>query len=363
MFEIALKVIEEICDNGFEAYIVGGFVRDHILEIDSNDIDITTSATPKQVREIFRDSCLPGEDYGSVIVEKKGCSFEITTFREEIGYFDNRRPAEVKYIDNLSDDLIRRDFTINTICMNKNGEIIDLLDGQRDIKNRIIRTVGPAKEKFTDDALRILRAVRFATILDFKLDNEAVMAIKETGYLLKNLSYNRKRDELDKIFSSPNAEKGIELLIGLGLDKYLDLHNLSKVKCTSSLIGVWAVLDVVDIYPFSNNEKELIESVQEAMKHNNLDPYILYSYDLYTNSVAGEIKGIDIKDITEAYNNLVIHSKKDIDISSEEIMDFLGREPGSYLKDIYTDIEKEILYHRLKNEKNIIFDYIKKKYK
>ena len=125
MLEVALKLIEEITENGYQAYIVGGFVRDYILGIDSNDIDITTNATPKDIKEIFADSCLPSEDYGSVTVMKKGIRFEITTFRKEIGYIDNRRPASIKYIDNLYDDLLRRDFTINTLCMDANGEIID----------------------------------------------------------------------------------------------------------------------------------------------------------------------------------------------------------------------------------------------
>lgn len=362
MLEVALKLIEEITSQGFQAYIVGGFVRDYILGINSNDIDITTSATPKDIKEIFTDSCLPSEDYGSVTVIKKGIRFEITTFRKETGYIDNRRPTEVKYIDNLYDDLLRRDFTINTICMDVEGNIVDMLNGQQDLEERVIKTVGDPKVRFKEDVLRILRAIRFATILDFKLDREVIEAIKECSPLLYNLSINRKKEELDKIFSSPNAEAGIELLLGLGLDKFLGLDNLAKVKCTSSLIGVWTVLDVLDKYPFSSNERELIKSVKDALEHNNLDPYNLYKYGLYANSVAGEIKGLDIKNITESYNNLVIQAKKDINITSEEIMEALNKGPGSYLKDVYNDIEKEILYHRLSNEKDRIIEYIVAKY-
>ncbi|MBO5120050.1 MAG: CCA tRNA nucleotidyltransferase, partial [Bacilli bacterium] len=183
MLEVALKLLEEITSRGFKAYIVGGFVRDYILGINSNDIDITTSATPKDIKEIFDDSCLPSEDYGSVTVIMKGIRFEITTFRKEIGYIDNRRPAEIKYIDDLYEDLLRRDFTINTICMDQNGEIVDLLNGREDLEMGIIRTVGVSKERFEEDVLRILRAVRFATILDFKLDNEVIEAIKDTREL------------------------------------------------------------------------------------------------------------------------------------------------------------------------------------
>ena len=363
MLEVALKLLEEITSRGFKAYIVGGFVRDYILGISSNDIDITTSATPKDIKEIFEDSCLPSEDYGSVTVMMKGIRFEITTFRKEIGYIDNRRPAEIKYIDDLYEDLLRRDFTINTICMDEHGEIVDLLNGQEDLEKRIIKTVGVSKVRFEEDVLRILRAVRFATILDFKLDGEVVEAIKDTRELLSSLSYNRKKEELDKIFGSNHADKGVELLLGLGLDKYLELDNLSKVKCTSSLIGVWTVLDVTDKYPFSANERELISAVKEALNYNNLDPYTLYRFGLYANSVAGEINGYDIKNITESYNNLVIQSKYDLAINSQDIMDALNKGPGSYIKEVYGDVERQVLYRRLENNKDRIMEYIVSKYR
>lgn len=362
MLDIALKLLDEITSCGFQAYIVGGFVRDYILGIESNDIDINTNATPKEIKDIF-DSCLPNEDYGSVTVIKKGVRFEITTFRKEMSYLDNRRPSQIEYIDDLYQDLLRRDFTINTLCMNKDGEIIDFLGGRSEIDSRVVKTVGNAKTRFEEDSLRILRAVRFATLLDFELDKETRDAIIDTRELLKNLSYYRKKEELDKIFGSSNADKGISLLLDLGLDKYLELDNLDKVTCTSSLIGVWSILNVVDKYPFNSNERELIKNINEAFLLNNLDPMALYKYGLYVNSVAGEIKGLDIKNITESYNNLIIQSRRDLDITSDDIMKGLNKGPGSYLKDIYSDIEREVLYRRVKNEKDAIMAYIIKNYK
>lgn len=362
MLDTALKLLDEITSCGFQAYIVGGFVRDYILGIESNDIDINTNATPKEIKDIF-DSCLPNEDYGSVTVIKKGVRFEITTFRKEMSYLDNRRPSQIEYIDDLYQDLLRRDFTINTLCMNKDGEIIDFLGGRSEIDSRVVKTVGDAKTRFEEDSLRILRAVRFATLLDFELDKETRDAIIDTRELLKNLSYYRKKEELDKIFGSSNADKGISLLLDLGLDKYLELDNLDKVTCTSSLIGVWSILNVVDKYPFNSNERELIKNINEAFLLNNLDPMALYKYGLYVNSVAGEIKGLDIKNITESYNNLIIQSRRDLDITSDDIMKGLNKGPGSYLKDIYSDIEREVLYRRVKNEKDAIMAYIIKNYK
>lgn len=363
MLEAALKFLKQINDSGFTAYIVGGFVRDHILGIESSDIDINTNATPKDIKLIFEDSCLPSEDYGSVTVIKWGVRFEITTFREEVNYIDNRRPGEVRYINDLKKDLLRRDFTINAICMDKDGNIIDLLNGKEDIDKRIIRTIGCATERFEEDCLRILRAIRFATILDFDLDEDVRSAIKEKKFLLKKLSYYRKREELDKIFASSNAKKGIRMLLDFELDEELELPNLDKVNETDNLIGIWSVLDVTDKYPFNSNELSLIKNIKEAIKLNNFDPMALYSYGLYVNTVAGEIKGLDKKKITESYVNIPIHSRRDLAVTSEDILISLNKEPGKYLKEIFEDIIYQVLYRRLPNEKEVILDYIVDKYK
>ena len=362
MLKTSLKILKEITSHGYKAYIVGGFVRDYILGIKSNDIDIATNATPKDIKNIFEDSCLPSEAYGSVTVISKGIRFEITTFRRDIGYINNRKPAEIKYIDDLLEDLKRRDFTINTLCMDENGEIVDLLNGRSDIEKKVIRCVGDANTKFSEDALRILRAIRFATILNFKLDDETVKAIKNNKHLIRKLSFNRKKEELDKIFSSTYAKNGIKLLLDLEIDKELDISGLEDVEITNSSIDIWCKIDVSDRYPFTASEKEVIKNVKNVMGHNNLDPWILYKYGLYVNCVAGELNGLDIKNVTEAYNNLVIHRRRDINITSEEIMRLLNKSPGGYLRVIYDDVEKEILYHRLSNDKEKICKYILKKY-
>ena len=360
MLDNALKLIKELTEHNYKAYIVGGFVRDLLLGRESQDIDIATNATPKEIQEVFQDSFLPTEDYGSVVVNKYGIRFEITTFRKEFMYQDHRKPVEIEYIDDLYQDLLRRDFTINAICIDENGEIIDFLGGRDDLERKLIRTVGDADERFEQDALRILRAIRFATVLDFQLDADVVVAIRKHRDLLKELSYHRKKEELDKMFVSGRAAQGIEMLLDFHLDKHLNLEHLSDVKNTNSLIGIWSILNVEDIYPFSNNEKEMMKDIREVMPLNNYDPFVLFEYGLYVNSVAGEMKGLDKKKITESYNSLVIHSRKDLDITSEEIMDSLDREPGEYLGDIYDDIEKEVLYHRLNNDKG---DLLKKKKK
>lgn len=363
MLDEAIKVLHEINESGFMAYIIGGFVRDYLLGIESNDIDITTNATPKQLQEIFKDNVIKTTDYGSITVMIRNIRYEITTFRKEIKYTDHRKPEEIEYVNDLYTDLYRRDFTINSICMDESKEVFDFLNGKEDLNKKIINTIGNASYKFEEDVLRILRAVRFATILNFDLSDEVKIAIKEKKYLLKDLSYNRKKEELDKIFASQNVKRGISLLIELGLDKELELEKLKYITNTDSLISVWAMLDVVDIYPFSNTEKELIEGIKAVMKLNNKDPYTLYKYGLYVNSVAGAIKGLNKKDITEAYNKLIIQSKDDIDITSQDIMTILNKKPGKYISDVYNDIEKEILYSRLKNKKEDLIKYISDNYR
>lgn len=366
MKEIALEFLKIINGFGYEAYIVGGFVRDYIMKIQSHDIDITTNATPQELKNIFTNVKFPKnmndqDSYGSVSIIYKNVLFEVTTFREEYAYLDNRHPSSIHYVDDLETDLKRRDFTINAICMDQNGNIIDLLNGKIDLTNKVIKTINNPYKSFTDDALRILRAVRFATILEFSLDEELIDAIKITKKYLKNISYNRKKHELDKIFASIHAKEGIELLEKLDLLEDLDLENLNKVKDYSDLIGIWAMINS-KVYPFTKNEKELIKNINLVNKKDNLNPYILYKYGLYVNTIAGINKGIDKVKINKAYNDLPIKCRSDINISALEICSLLEKEPSSFLNIIYDDLEEKILDGTLQNDKDIIKKYILKNF-
>lgn len=356
----ALKILNTIEQFGFKAYIVGGFVRDKFLGIESLDVDICTNATPKDLKNIFCKVHLKQEMYGSVTVKEKKIRFEITTFRKDIGYKDHRTPKKVKYINNLSDDLKRRDFTINTLCMDANENIIDLLNGMEDIENKIIRMVGNPRIRLKEDSLRILRAIRFATVLDFTLDKDLKKYIKKYGHLLKSLSYNRKKEELDKIFSSKNNIKGIELIKELNLEKYLNI-NLTNLVVTSSILGIWAQIDDFN-YNYSNNEKEIIKNIKKYLKE-DINNYNLYHYDLYISYIVAEIKGISKKEITTAYDKLPIKSSKDIQIKGNEIMNILNKKGGPYLKEIFIDIENKILNNTLINNSQEITNYILKNYK
>ena len=362
MNETALKVLKKINSNGYQAYLVGGYPRDIYIGRNSMDFDICTSATPKQLKEIFGGTILPAEEYGSVTLIVNNLRFEITTFRKDIKYLNNRKPIEIEYVDNLLDDLKRRDFTMNTMCIDSNGNLIDLLDGKDDINNKVIRTVGNANMKIYEDSLRILRAIRFATTLNFELDEDLKEAIKRHKDLLRSLSYYRKKEELDKIFSSTNSSYGIDLIKELGLDEPLELSNLDKLIPTTYLIGIWAQLDVLDKYTFNNSEKESIELINELMDKDILNYNNLYKYGLYISTIVSEIKGIDKKLINERYNSLYIHNKTEIKIEAKEICELLDRKPGKFLKEIFNDLEYKLVNKLLENDKEKIKQYILENY-
>lgn len=363
MYNSSLKLLQQIESAGFKAYIVGGYARDLYLNRKSADVDICTNATPKDLKEIFKDSMLPKEQYGSVTVIKNKIHFEITTFRKDIKYKNNRLPVKIKYIDDLLEDLKRRDFVINTLCINSEGNVIDLLNAKQDLDCEVIRTVGNAKNKIKEDSLRILRAIRFATILNFRLDDELKKSIKKYASLLKKLSYHRKKEEIDKIFSSINVKYGIELMLELGVDKYLELSNLKDVIITSNSIGIWAQLNVLDKYEFTNNERELIAKINELCKNYSFDNYVLYKNGLYVATMAAEINKIDKKIITKKYMSLPIKNIKEIMINGNEICETLDIKPSKVIRDIQADLENKIIYGKVVNEKSTIIEYLKENYR
>ena len=362
MNETALKILKTLNSNGYLAYLVGGYPRDLYIGKESIDYDICTNATPKDLKNIFGESALPTEHYGSVTLIINNIRFEITTFRRDIKYLNNRKPVEIEYVNNLLEDLKRRDFTMNTMCIDKDGILIDLLNGKDDINKKIIKTVGNPFDKISEDSLRILRAIRFATVLNFNIDDELKEAIRVNKHLLKNLSYYRKKEELDKIFSSPNSLYGIGLIKELELAEELELSNIDKLIPTTYLIGIWAQLDVLDKYNFNNVEKESIIKINELMNKDVLDCNNIYKYGLYISTIVSEIKGIDKVKLNEIYNGLYIYNKTDIRIDANEICELLNKKPGKYLKEIYNDLEYKLVNKILKNDKEELKKYIIENY-
>lgn len=358
--EKALKILDILHENKHESYIVGGYVRDKLIGRDSNDIDICTSATPKEIMEIFPNTSSP--NYGSINIVYKNTNFDITTFRKDIKYQDNRLPVKIKYIKSIRKDLLRRDFTINTFCINKEGKVKDYLNATPDLNKKIIRTVGNPKNRLKEDALRILRAIRFATILEFDIETKTEHYLTEYAHLLKNLSYQRKKQELDKIFTSNRKEKGIKLLIDLKVAEALELTNLKDIIPCDDLIGIWAQINVDDIYPFTKVEKYQMKKIRELLNSDIHDLYNLYIYGLYTATVVYQIKKESITDLNKIYQSLPIHSSKDIALNGKDISEILNKAPGNYLKEITLDLEKQILDNKLDNTKEALEKYIIENY-
>ena len=213
MYETAIDILNIIESKGFKAYIVGGYPRDRYLGIESTDIDICTNAHISDLELIFDNIDTRYKNYGNGIIYMNNYKFEITTFRKE-KYLKNRNDVELEFIDSLEEDLQRRDFTINTLCIDKNGNYLDLMGATSDIDSKIVRLIGDI-DRLKDDPLRILRAIRFSTDLNFKLDDNLVEGINKYGNLISYLSENKIKEELSKMSNT-------ELLKKYNLDKYIE---------------------------------------------------------------------------------------------------------------------------------------------
>lgn len=202
--KIAIEILKS---KGFEAFLIGGSVRDFVMGLPIGDIDITTNATPDEVKQVFADFRVveTGIKHGTVTVLINNEPLEITTYRSEGTYSDNRHPDSVVFSDSLADDVVRRDFTMNGIAYDFDNGFCDLVGGLQDIKNKTIRCIGDAETRFREDALRILRAMRFSAVLGFEIETETKNAIHKCKNLLKNISAERIREEFTKLICGKNA--------------------------------------------------------------------------------------------------------------------------------------------------------------
>ena len=215
----ALYVLNKLNQLGFESYLVGGCVRDLCLGRTPKDFDLTTKATPEEVMSMFNHTIPTGIKHGTVTVMMNAISLEVTTFRTDGDYTDNRRPDSVKFGVTIEEDISRRDFTINGLLYG--GEVTDLVYGLGDILNKVIRCIGNADDRFKEDALRMMRAIRFSCQLGFTIQYVTREAIIENSELIKNVSQERVRDELVKILLSDRPSEGIQLLSKLGILQYI----------------------------------------------------------------------------------------------------------------------------------------------
>lgn len=349
------KVLKKIEQNGFESYIVGGFVRDTLLCRATNDVDIATNALPRDILSIFGGLKELG-GYGTLNMKTSHFNYDITTYRQEKEYVA-RKPKKVEYTNNLLTDLERRDFTINAICMNAKGKILDPFNGVKDLEEKIIRTIGEAKVRLQEDPLRILRAIRFACVLNFELEDSLQMAIENQKNEILKLSNFRIKQELDKILIHPNFQKGLALLEKFGILEILEIYP-ANINYVRDLNGMWAQIVTTRNFEFSRLEKKQINIIQEIIALEKITPITIFDYGLYPCLVASKIKQIPEVEITKMYKKMPIKELTDLNITFEEMKQItsLNQEKTKKMQKIL--IEK-ILLHQLKNKKDHIIKFLK----
>ncbi|AMB99718.1 hypothetical protein AWM75_06845 [Aerococcus urinaehominis] len=221
IFDQAKPVLNRLHTAGYEAYFVGGCVRDYLLGRPIHDIDITSSAYPVEIQKLFPKHVDLGVEHGTVLVLYNGGKYEVTTYRSEGPYTDYRRPDQVTFVKDLKEDLLRRDFTINALAMDAGGQVIDYFAGQADLQAGLIRAVGCPQERFSEDALRMMRALRFLSQLNFQLDDDTQNALVNLQHLLNKIAIERILVEMNKLWLGPAWQRALQLMYQSGLHQQL----------------------------------------------------------------------------------------------------------------------------------------------
>ncbi|WP_249871847.1 CCA tRNA nucleotidyltransferase [Oceanobacillus saliphilus] len=387
-FLMAKPVLEYIEKHNHKAYFVGGCVRDLLLNRPLGDIDIATSAPPEYIQEIFPKVIPVGIEHGTVIVRYEKESYEVTTFRMDGNYSDKRHPDTVEFIDDINKDLERRDFTINALAMNLHGEVIDLFGGRNDIDKKMIRTVGNGYERFTEDPLRIIRALRFSSQLGFDIHPDTFKQMKDLRKEIESLAVERITNEFTKLFAGEYVANGIRYLKKLGIEKFLpvfsdfpDLINQipSAIKPLQSFGECIALFNILKpeitvsewVRKWKCSNKTKLEAIQllqayDQYKSNGIDSWLVYQ--LSSEFYDGFCRLLDILEQTDITihhmnaieNELEIREKSELAINGYDLIElFPARQKGPWLHQLIKRIEKEVVSGNLNNTKSEIKDWIK----
>lgn len=378
IFEPARPILATIEKAGFEAYFVGGCVRDTILNDPIHDIDIATSAYPSEVKQLFQRTVDTGIEHGTVMILDHGTGYETTTFRTESGYQDYRRPDSVTFVRSLEEDLKRRDFTINAFAMREDGSVVDLFDGQGDLKRHLIRAVGDPNERFLEDALRMMRAVRFASKLDFTIDPQTLAGIKDHAPLLAKIAVERVQVEFEKLLLGQNPARGLAGLISTGLYQYcpgLKDHQIALEKLEAanwplkSSAGAWTVLTwtlglnsqtvgkFLKAWKLSN---QMIKAVQKSLKllaaiaGDQVDNLALFNAGkeaLDTALEAAQVLKItvDATHLQETYQVLPIKDAHQLAINGKMLIDDRVVKPGPAMGKLLQRLQTAVIMEEVEN--------------
>ncbi|MFO7969562.1 MAG: CCA tRNA nucleotidyltransferase [Candidatus Izemoplasmatales bacterium] len=368
--EYGKQIISKLLSLNYEACFVGGFVRDSILNIPCNDIDIATNALPEEIEEIFDKTKATGKKYGTITVFMDKYSFELTTYRIDKNYINNRRPETVNFSKILKEDLIRRDFTINALARDINGKIIDLFNGRKDLNNKLIRAIDDPNKRFKEDALRILRAIRFVGKLDFKIEKNTFNAMKKNLKLLRNIASERIINELKIILSLNHIDRVYKLFEEIDLSSvFKDLKKaIDKLKTYENNINIYQLF-ALGYYPdkeitssywrFSKNEIKHINTLVELMEildKQRLTSIIVYNYQfeyiLEADKLLSDFFNYkNQKDkIINLNKNLKIKTVKDLNIKGSDIKQLVNDD--RFIGIILEKLVEKVLLEKINNDYN-----------
>ncbi|UMT81879.1 CCA tRNA nucleotidyltransferase [Staphylococcus roterodami] len=390
LFELAKPILEHIQENGFEAYYVGGSVRDYVMGRDIHDIDITTSATPDEIESIFSQTIPVGKEHGTINVVYNHENYEVTTFRAEDDYLDHRRPSGVTFVRDLYEDLQRRDFTMNAIAMDTEYKLYDYFGGQQDIDNRIIRTVGLPEERFQEDALRMIRCLRFQSQLSFEIADDTFEAMRIQMADIKFLSIERIVIELTKLIRGINVAqsfKHLKTLNAFNYIPYFDHLEMNKININEP-IDLELFIAIVSVkfdknmsvkpLKLSNRQlreiqqyKQIIMTLPNIVMKEQLKMFV-YDYDikLIENVLSAseilmenDIQGyqpliVNHQTINEINHQLPMNSRKEMSVNGGVIMSHLNKKSGPWLKDVLRQIEIAIVADKVSNQETEILKWV-----
>jgi len=381
-WQAAFTVIEQLEEAGFEAVVVGGAVRDAILHRPAHDVDVATNALPQEVKTVFNRTVDIGIQHGTVLAIVPEGPVEVTTYRTDGEYTDHRRPEEVHFVRSLKEDLQRRDFTMNAIAMRKDGSFVDFYGGQRDIKAGVIRAVGEAKVRFAEDALRMLRAVRFSAQLGFSIEAATLQAMQEKAPDIAWVAKERMKAELDKLWIGKDVYNGIKKLEESGLVSYLQgdfqVDHWRGFTAENATCG-WAYFalgqkenwqEVLRTYRLSNKEMAFVKAVLSALHalQNGWTSMDYFTYSLEELETAHyfaqlkELVTISQHSIREVQAKLPIRNRQELVVNGMDLLQWSEQKRGPWLKEALQMILTAVVNGELMNERNHIKDWFKRAY-
>jgi len=388
-FKKASSIIETLKQQGHEAYFVGGSVRDLIIDRPIGDIDIATSALPEEVMAIFPRHVPVGLEHGTVIVVENGEPYEVTTFRTESEYEDFRRPSSVQFVRSLEEDLKRRDFTMNAIAMTEEGEMVDLYAGQEAIQKREIVTVGNAADRFQEDALRMMRGIRFVSTLGFSLENNTKQAIETYGHLLEHIAIERITVEFEKLLTGTYCVKGLQELVETKLFSHLPYLQMSEERLAKATqykwdsfetdVEAWAffLYCIGEEHPsvflrqwkFSNKKIKDIVAVLLTIrkrKEKDWDTVLLYKTGIHIAEMAERVYEAMIESydhtsvnrVQTLFQALPIKSRQEMNVTGNDLLNWASKKPGPWVAEMIQKIEEAIVQGNVVNEKECIREWL-----